>query len=79
VNYRIRTIGDLLQVPIDRLETCLAELRLALELHHFAFGEDAHPNTLDVIEWTDDGAKHVTVTDSAGADVLSLRVTTEGA
>lgn len=75
--YRIRSITDLLAVPVERREACMHELLLALCMIDLSMGEAAQTAFPDGIEWTDDGDASVTV--QVGDEKLTLEVTKEGA
>ena len=42
--YPLNTIADLLTIPIDRLDDCLDDIRLAIESAHFVAGSDGKPD-----------------------------------
>ena len=75
MSYSIKTISDLLRVPIDRREACVRDLLYALALHELAFGENAVNVEMSKIEWTDDDDHSVSLFDPDGANVLSLKIT----
>lgn len=73
--YHLTTIHDLLKVPMDRREACMRDMLYALALHELAFGEQAIETGIGTMAWTDDGKHDISVSDTEGAPVLSMRVT----
>lgn len=76
--YELNTIADLLKVPIESLDACLRDLRYALELCHFAGGEDTSTMAFDSFAWTDDGRHDIDMSMN-GEPFLKLNVTDEAA
>jgi hypothetical protein len=73
--YQIRSIQDLLSVPIDRREACMRDLMYALALHELAFGDNAATTEIGALEWIDDGKHDITMKDMDGNAFLSLETT----
>jgi len=73
--YQIRSIQDLLSVPIDKREDCLRDLLYALYLHDLAFGKEAQATNIGALEWIDDGKHDITMKDMDGNAFLSLETT----
>lgn len=57
--YQLKTISDLLKIPVDRIDAFLGELRLAMEAAHFVGGENVSDINFDDLVWTDDGERRV--------------------
>lgn len=73
--YRIQTIGDLLMVPADRLHDCLRDIEYGINLIVLVHGDDAKPDLLPYVDWTDDGSRNVDLRTDEGEAFLTLRVT----
>lgn len=59
--YLIRTVGDFLAVPPDRLDACLKEFAECVSLVRGCITVGELPNAaFDHFKWTDDGAPGVT-------------------
>lgn len=74
--YEIRTLEDLLRVPIERRGAMFRDLEYALELCDFAFGSEGAAKFSGMV-WTDDGMHIVSLNNSAGEEMLRLEVTDE--
>ncbi len=72
--YELRTISDLLKVPLERRADCLREIEYSLALHELALGEGAGA-TIEVFEWCDDGDKSVSLMQPDGEVIVTLNVT----
>lgn len=72
-SYELVTIADLLQVPLDKRDRCLDELRLCLELAELTFGDRAS-ESMRSFTWTDDDSRDVTVI-ANGEELLKLEIT----
>ncbi len=73
-SYRITCLTDFLRVPAERREACMAEVLLALSLLEFAVAE--HPEEGKILDfvWTDDDKGEHKIIDTAGVEVVSLKV-----
>jgi hypothetical protein len=74
--YKLVTISDLLNIPLDRLDVCLRDLAYAVCMAHFVAGCGAKP-VMEGIVWTDDGDHSVRVT-ANGEPLFTLEVRPEG-
>jgi hypothetical protein len=74
--YKLVTISDLLNIPLDRLDACLRDLAYAVCMAHFVAGSEGKPEMSEVI-WTDDGDHSVKVT-ANGEPLFTLDVRPEG-
>ena len=79
MDYELRTIADLMKVPIECRTLCFREIEYALALHELAYGEDSQTIGLEMIRWTDDGKREVQLQNEKGEGILTLRVTDEPA
>ena len=70
--YRIDRITDLLQVPADRREQCLLELRLLLDLTEFG---GVTPVMAKGFIWADDGDFSARIEGQDGEPFLMVQVT----
>lgn len=75
--YELATIADLLKIPPDKLSECLRDIEYAINLCHFAGGDEAAGMSFDAFTWTDDG-KHSVNMAMNGEPFLSLDVTDSG-
>ena len=61
--YKITSLKDLLNIPVDRVDDCLDELKDGLKLIHAqmaAFEIPVGDAVFDSFTWNDDGAKDMT-------------------
>lgn len=61
--YKITSLKDLLNIPVDRIDDCLDELKDGLKLMHVqmeAFEISVADAVFDSFTWQDDGAKNMT-------------------
>ncbi len=72
--YRIHTLDDLKQVPIERLDDCLNDIKYARALHALTHGENESAVEFGPIIWRDDGVNDICVYDDQGNKVLSLEI-----
>ena len=73
--YKLHTIADLLDVPMELRERCLRELEYALALQELAFADKAKESLVLPITWTNDDDRSARLLDTSGAEILTLRVT----
>lgn len=64
--YPLNTIADLLTIPIDRLDDCLEDIRLAIESAQFVAGSDGKPEWFGEFVWRDDGEFRTDINFSTG-------------
>ena len=60
--YKIKSLKDLLSIPVDRIDDCLDELKDGLKLMHSqvaAFEISVTDVVFDNFTWKDDGAKNM--------------------
>ena len=60
--YEIKTIADFMAVPVDRIDECLAELRVAIALSHEMARLANMTATLKKFSWIDDGKSDYSIT-----------------
>lgn len=61
--YKIACLKDFLNIPADRIDSCLDELKEGLKLMHasMALGElNLNEVSFEEFTWKDDGAKNIT-------------------
>lgn len=76
--YKIESLRDLLNVPMERRRECLRQLEYALALHEFAVGSAAGIPTRDfVMVWLDDGDRTIDYSLN-GEPLLTMEVTDNG-
>jgi hypothetical protein len=75
-SYRIRTVADMLAVPLERRASMLREIEYALDLYDFARGE-VEPDPELTLVWTDDGITDVDMSVN-GEPLLKLEVREDG-
>jgi hypothetical protein len=71
--YELVSISDLLLVPMDRRETCVRDLLLALALADLSLGDDGRA-AAQTWTWADDGDPSCSITIN-GEAALTLNVT----
>lgn len=76
-SYPLTKISDLLTVPFEKREACVKDLLYGLMLHELAFGDEAGEIEMESLIWTDDGDHSVTLEDTNGERVLSLKLSKE--
>lgn len=75
-SYRIDTLSDILNIPLERRHVFFKELELMLALHDFALGDIQPRNPFEGFFWTDDGIETCTITDiNTGETFMTLEVT----
>jgi len=74
--YVISRIGDLLSVPADRRAACVREILYTLAAYELTVALPANPSSLEMILWTDDGRKRVSIfgTERPDKPVLTLEL-----
>lgn len=75
--YEIKTIGDFLKIPSDRISICLKEMaehlpvvRANLEM----LGIEPTGKEINVFTWVDDGKKDLTVSLNCGDESLVVKL-----
>lgn len=61
--YKIKNLKDLLNIPVDRIDVCLDELKEGIKLMHAqaaALDISLADAVFDGFTWKDDGAKNMT-------------------
>jgi hypothetical protein len=70
--YKLLTISDLLTVPVEKRETCMRDLLLALSLVDLSLGEDGMAATKEWF-WTDDNDPSCSISVN-GETQLTLKI-----
>jgi hypothetical protein len=77
--YRIETLNDIANIPVDRIDAFIRDLQYAIEMHHLAFGTGSESVPFGPLTWADDGNHSIYMTGTEGEVFLSLEVTEQAA
>lgn len=72
--YRIESLDDIVKLPSECIDNFCRDLRYAIEMHHFVWGEGSENVAFGPMTWTDDNNPSVTLHDKEGAELVSLKV-----